>query len=395
MSQLALIEERRKKIDKQTEISKSNNLKAIQYGYVFTKEINNPNIFQIAGDITINIDQLLNQDYVALNSSWNEFIQVNQVKLCNTQQIVDVYIDTDVQVRTDLSIPIYLLKRSQRQDLYNLANLIEEFQNTLNEKCQNNCDLYSSYQNQQMIDQSETISEQSCDEYHGWNFQKSVEKAEKVIEDLIESMKNSDNNYSFILFKGNKYDQSIYRVGNSKQFLKDFICLNDDQISYLGWRKPTLFFLKYQHQLISYLCGRIKNQIRFLKQENSDLDYYREGLKFLNESTINIQSIDNFSVEVKQHQYLYILSNYKNQVDDVLWVSKIQPIRNQSASQVLWGMRNLKKYLNNEQINSKLNAFQNGQIYTDILYEAQSELFRDKYYSILDNNLYHQVTENF
>ncbi|KAL4484713.1 hypothetical protein ABPG74_019890 [Tetrahymena malaccensis] len=393
MFELAQIEDRKKKIKRKTD--QKNNFKKVQYGYMFTKEINNPHTFQIAGDITINIDQLLNQEYVGLNSQQNEFIQVKQVKMCNKQQLIDVYFDTDVQIRTDLSYPIYLLRNSQRQDLLHLASVLEEFQKALDDKQKSNCYIHSQQQIQKTISYSETLSQQNCDEYHGWNFQKSLEKAEKVINDFIESMKNTDNHYSYIIFKGNKYDQSIYRVGNSKQILKDFFCLNDDQISYISWRKPTLFPLKYPHQHNSYILSRVKNQIKFLKKENNDLDQYREGLKFLSENTIHFQSIDNFSVEVQQHQYLYVLSNYKNQVDDVLWISQKQSIRNQSASQVLQGIRSLKKHLNNEENNSKMNSLSNGQLYSDIIYEAQSELFRDRYYSIIENNLYHQISEHF
>ncbi|EAR98092.2 hypothetical protein TTHERM_00753380 (macronuclear) [Tetrahymena thermophila SB210] len=370
-------------------------LKQIEYNFQLIKEIALPNIFQIAGDITINIDSFLNQDYLFTNFSVNEFITAKYVKMYREQQVIDIQMDTDIQVRNDMSLPLELLKRSQRQDLFYLANVIEEFQKTLNEKKKLNLDLQSEEPIQQTTCQLEPLSEQICDEFNGWDFEKSVEKAEKVINNIKEQMKNSDIHYSYVLSKGNKFDQSIYRVGNSMQILKDFMCLNNDQIAYIANRKPTLFYFKHQHQLISYLINRIKTQIMFLKNDKKYLDQYRNEPKLLSENTINISSVDNLVVEVQIQTYLYILSNYQNQVDDILWLTIQKPIRDQSPSEVLKGLRNLKKYLNEQQQNTKLNPFYNGQLYTDVLYDAQSEIFRDKFYSIIDNNLYHQVLDNF
>ncbi|KAL4484705.1 hypothetical protein ABPG74_019882 [Tetrahymena malaccensis] len=165
-------------------------------------------------------------------------------------------------------------------------------------------------------------------------------------------------------------------------------------MSYLQFRMPAVYFAKYQTQQNQYLLYRIKNQIKFLKNDKSQLDQYRQGPKLVNEFTFDNQSVDNLCVRVQAKHYLYVLSNYKNQVDDALWIFQLQPIRDQTIAQVLIGMRNLKKYLSKKEEKSKLNPFYNGQLYSDIIYEAQSELFRDKFYSIIGNDVYHQISEN-
>ncbi|EAR98093.1 hypothetical protein TTHERM_00753390 (macronuclear) [Tetrahymena thermophila SB210] len=394
MSETFLIKKKKNEIIKKKINKKKQPLKQIEYSFQLTKEINTRNVFQIAGDITINIDSLLNQDYLFSNFNVNEFLQVKQVKMQHDLQVIDIQMDTDIQVRNDMSIPIQFIRRSQRQDLSHLAEAIEQFQKVQNEKRKLNSNLLSSQQIQQNTCQPESLTEICCNEDNGWNFEKSLEKAEKVINDLKEKMKSSDMHYSFVLSKGNKYDQSVYRVGNSTKILKDFFCLNNDQIAYISNRKPTLFFFKHQHQLITYLIGRIKTQIMFLMNDKNVLDSFRSEPKLLSENTIAISSVDNLVVEVQIQTYLYILSNYQNQVDDILWLTIQKPIRDQSPQEVLKGLRNLKKYLNEQQESSKLNPFYNGQLYSDIIYEAQSELFRDKFYSLVDSNLYHQVLES-
>ncbi|KAL4484711.1 hypothetical protein ABPG74_019888 [Tetrahymena malaccensis] len=391
MAELAL-EKRKKKIEKENKLRKCVN--RVKYGFQMTKEIHNRISFQISGDITINIDQLLNRQQFSQNFFYNEFIQVNSVQINKQYDWVNINMDTDVKVRHDLSAPLKILRNSQRQDLFDLANALEEYQKILKEKAkQSSAEQQLKQLKYDKVESQEPEVDFACNEDNGWNFQKSVEKAEKIINDLKESNKNKDNHYSFILFKGNKYDQSIYRVGNSTCILKNFQCLNENQISYLYFRKPAVYFLKYQNQQNEYLLHRIQNQIKFLKNDQSELEQYRQEPKLVNEFTFDQQSVDNLCVRIESKNYLYILSNYKNQVDDVLWINIQESIGDQSASQILQGMRNLKKYLNEDQQNSKLNPFYEGQLYSDIIYEAQSELFRDKFYSIIDNNIFHQLSD--
>ncbi|EAR98091.1 hypothetical protein TTHERM_00753370 (macronuclear) [Tetrahymena thermophila SB210] len=392
MSQLILLKKKKKERThkKMNQIEK---LKQIEFGFKLTKELNNPNTFQIAGDLTINIDSFLNNEFAFMNLSMNEFIQVKQIRSYDEYDFMDIFMDTDIYVRSDMSVPIQILRRCQRQDLFDLANVMEEYQQLLNEKQNLNCNLLSQEQQQQKTTQPDTQSEFICDEAHGWNIQKSVQKAEIEINKLKESMKNQDCYYTFIIFKGNKYDQSVYRVGYSLLYLKNLYFLNDYQINHLTYRKPIINFIKYQSQMVQYQIGRIKNQIKYLKKEK-DLDYYRTELKFLGEFTSTTQSVDNYCIDTKMHTYQYILSNYQNQVDDVLLINVHQPIRGWSVSQIVKGMRNLKKYLSEEQQSSNLNPFFNGNLYSDVIYEAQAELFKDKFYSVSDNYLYHSILQN-
>ncbi|KAL4484707.1 hypothetical protein ABPG74_019884 [Tetrahymena malaccensis] len=351
--------------------------------------------FQIYGDITINIDQLLNRLNTNQNIFCNEFIQVNSVQINKQYDWFDINIDTDFQVRHDLSAPLQILKNSQRKDLLNLANALEEYQKVLNEKMKQSSAKYELKQlTQDQIQSQDPEVKLTCDEQNGWNFQKSAEKAQKIINNLQENCKNNNNFYSFVLFKGNKYDQSISKVGSSTSILKNFLCLNENQISYLNFRMPSVYFLRYQNQQNEYLIHRIQNQIKFLRNDKSELDQYRQGPKLVFERFIDHQSVDNLCVRIYTQHYLYVLSNYKNKVDDVLQICNYLPIRDQTASQVLSGIRNLKKYLSKEEEESKLNPFHNGHLYSDIIYEAQSELFRDKFYSIIDNDVYHSISEN-
>ncbi|KAL4484704.1 hypothetical protein ABPG74_019881 [Tetrahymena malaccensis] len=392
MAEFAILEKKKKRIEKENKQRRQG--KRIKQYIILTKEVINRISFQISGDITINIDQLLNRSYSNQNIFYNEFISVNSVQISKQYDWVDTNIDTDFQVRHDLSAPLQILRNSQRQDIFDLVNALEEYQKVLKEKVKQSSTKYQQQQlTQDQIQSQEPNVQLACDEQNGWNFQKSAEKAQKIIINLQEYSKNKDNHYSFVLFKGNKYDQSISKVGNSTCLLKNFLCLNENQISYLFCRMPGLYFLKYQNQQNEYLLHRIQNQIKFLRNDKSELDQYRQGPKLVNECTIDKQSVDNLCVNIQTQHYLYVLSNYKNQVDDALWVCYHQPIRDQSASEVLSGMRNLKKYLSKEEEKSKLNPFYNGQLYSDIIYEAQSELFRDKFYSIIDNNVYHSISQ--
>ncbi|KAL4484706.1 hypothetical protein ABPG74_019883 [Tetrahymena malaccensis] len=392
MAELAL-EKKKKRLEKESKQRKQG--KRIKQYTFLNKEMHNRISFQIYGDITINIDQLLNRQNSNSNIFYNEFIQVNSIKTNQQYDWVDINIDTDFQVRHDLTAPLQILRNSQRQDLLDLANALEEYQKVISEKVKQSSTQYQLQQlTQEQIQSQEPEVGLICDEQNGWNFQKSTEKAQKVINNLQENSKNSNNFYSFVLFKGNKYDQSISKVGYSTSFVKNFQCLNESQISYLNFRMPAVYFLRYQNQQNEYLLHRIQNQIKFLRNEKSEFDQCRQGPKLVFEFVQDHQSVDNLCVRVQAQHYFYVLSNYKNKVDDVLQICYYQPIRDQTASQVLSGMRNLKKYLSKEEEKSKLNPFYNGQLYSDIIYEAQSELFRDKFYSIIDNNVYHSISEN-
>ncbi|KAL4484710.1 hypothetical protein ABPG74_019887 [Tetrahymena malaccensis] len=317
-------------------------------------------IYQIAGDITLNINQLLNEQLLHENYNYNEFIQVKSCKMLDKYQWFDIQMDTYAQVRNNIQIPVQILRNSQSQDLFFIASALEEYQKVLNEKMNQDYELQVNQLTQKaIINQLEPTSQFDCDEQSGWNFEKSLQKAEKVIKILKQSNKYEGNHQNYILFKGNKYDQSISRIGSSTSILKSFYCLNENQISYLSVRTPAMHFYRYQNQ------------------HNHELDQYRSEPKLVNEYTFDHQSVDNLCV------------------DNVLWICYHQPIRDQTASQVLNGMRNLRKYLNEEEEKSKLNPFYNEQLYSDIIYEAQSELFRDKFYSIIDNNVYHQISDNF
>ncbi|EAR98095.1 hypothetical protein TTHERM_00753410 (macronuclear) [Tetrahymena thermophila SB210] len=381
-----------KKKNKHVDIKKK--LKQTRYGCMLIQEIDTSKVFQIAGDITIDIRQLLDRDHLNAISSWNDFIKVKEVRKFNQSQLIEVYLDSDIEMRSDISLPLRLLKSSQQKELLHLANLIEEYQSILIEKQKQDTDLIFRQQIQKLICSQEPISQLDCDEFHGWNFRKSVEKAEKVINQIKQQAKDSDDHFYYVLFKGNKYDQTKCRLGYTIQNLRDFLCLNSDQIDYISLRKPIIFNYKYYHQYTEYLFNRINNSIRLLKQDKSDLDYFRSGLNFLREETLDIFSVDNLSVRIKQVQYLYVLSNYKSQMDDILWVSKWLPVNGQQPSQVLQAQRNLKKDLNEEQEKTKSNPLFDGSIYTDVIYEAQSEIFREKFYSIIDNNLYHDILES-
>ncbi|KAL4484698.1 hypothetical protein ABPG74_019875 [Tetrahymena malaccensis] len=392
MADLNLLKKKKKKLDNNQQ------LRQMKYGCMLIQEINVQKVFQIAGDITIDVDQLLDKDNIKMISSWNQFIKVKQIKKQSNSQFVQMYLDTDVQMRSNLQATIEYLQKSQQKELYDLANLICEYQQVMKIKQHQENKSNSEQQTQQIIIKQEYQDEYSfndCDELHGWNFQKSLEKAEKVLNELKDSFEKSDDFYSYILFKGNKYDQSRYMIGHSLQILRDFLCLNDEQIDYITLRNPLIFNLKYQQQYTEYLFNRVKNLIRLQKQEKGDLDYFRQGLNLVKEQTLDYYSIDNLSVQVQVNHYLYVLSNYKNQIDDVLQVIKWQPVRNQSASQVLRGLRNLKKQLNQKQEqDSQMNPFSNGQIYSDLNYQKNAEIFREKFYAIIDNDMYHEILEN-
>ncbi|EAR98094.2 hypothetical protein TTHERM_00753400 (macronuclear) [Tetrahymena thermophila SB210] len=378
---------------KNRKVIQKRNLKKIKYGQMLIQELESTKLFQIAGDITLDINQLLNKDHITLFSSWNDFIKVKEVKKIKQPHLIEVILDTDVQIRSNLKIPVKILKNSQQIDLLELANLIEEYQKIVKAKqfiekknCQNIQEI--------KIKIEEDLNELDCDEQHGWSFEQSTIKAERVINELNNSMKDSDDYYSYILFKGNKYDQTKCRIGYSTHILKDFLCLNDEQIESLSLRKPIIFNLKYNYQYTSYLLNRIHNLNRLLKQEKSDLDNYRKGLNFLNEVTFNLYSIDNFVVEVKFKHYLYVLSNYKNKMDDVLWVGKCMPVRDQSASQVLKGMRNLKQCFSQEQKQqTMLNPQVNKNIFCDSNYEKQSKILINKFYPQFNNDILFDIQE--
>ncbi|EAR98098.2 hypothetical protein TTHERM_00753440 (macronuclear) [Tetrahymena thermophila SB210] len=378
---------------KNTKILNKKQLKYIKYGCMLIKEIDTINIFQIGGDITIDINQILNGDHINAISTMNEFIKVKKVNLCNQSKFLEIYLDGDVYMRNDLSLPLKLLKDSHQKELFHLADVMEQYQQILYKKQFEDNKQSSEQQTQEIIIKMENnLNEPECDEFHGWNFEKSTEKAEKVMNDINQSLNNQEHFYAFILFKGEKNDQIKQRICYSTYVLRDFVCLNDEQISYIALRKPIVSIYKYKHQYVDYLFNRINCQIRLLKQGKSDLDCFRKGLTFLGQETVDYISIDNLSVKVNQVQYLYVLSNYKYKMDDTLLLIKWLPIANQSASQVLQGMRDLKKYLN-EQQNQQLNPLLNGSIYNDQKYLKQSQLFREKYYSIIDNYMYHDFQE--
>ncbi|KAL4466299.1 hypothetical protein ABPG72_022095 [Tetrahymena utriculariae] len=159
-------------------------------------------------------------------------------------------------------------------------------------------------------------------------------------------------------------------------------------------RKPLIFNYKFLHQYIQYISFRFKRLNLLLSQNSNEKNHFRKGLQFLFDHTADIFSVDSMRVTLKSQEYQYILSNYENQQDDVLLVQKVLPIGNQSVSDVLQGYRQLKIYLNDQQENSQKNPYWTGQIFTDIIYEAQAELFIEKFYSIIDGNIYQSILEN-
>ncbi|EAR98097.2 hypothetical protein TTHERM_00753430 (macronuclear) [Tetrahymena thermophila SB210] len=197
---------------KNTKIKYKKQLKYIKYSSMLIKEISAINIFQINGDLTLDIDQILYVDHIHALSTMNEFIKVKKVNLCNQSKFIEVYLDGDTSVRNDLSLPLKLLKDSHQKELFHLADVIEQYQQILWEKQYKYNKKSSKQQTQEiMFKIQNNLSEPECDEFHGWNFEKSTEKAEKVIKDFNES-NDQEHFYAFILFKGEKYDQIKQRI---------------------------------------------------------------------------------------------------------------------------------------------------------------------------------------
>ncbi|KAL4466300.1 hypothetical protein ABPG72_022096 [Tetrahymena utriculariae] len=398
MSEIILLK-KKKKIKK----GQKDALKKVQYSFQLYQNIESIKVFYIVGDIDIDIDQLLNRDHFNIIVSQNDFVQVNKISRQNNSNFMEILFNTDIQRCSDLSIPVNLLRNSQQQDLLNLANLIDEYQQILQQKMKE--DEYvksmelleteeSSEYSRESTNSTQPLNALQCDEFHGWNFEQSYMKAQNAIRELKDSMKNSDNYYTYVLFQGSKYDQMKHTMGYSLQLLRDFLGLNDNQIDYLCLRKPIIINFKYQHQYIEYLFHRFQRLKMLFSQNKSGLNHFRNGLQFLCEHQTDLISFDNYCVQTRAQQYLYVLSNYKYQQDDLLWVCKVQPIGQQSASEVLKGLRNLKLFLKTEQENTKQNPFFDGQIYSGLIYEAQSEILKDKFYSIVDSHIFQNILEN-
>ncbi|KAL4484506.1 hypothetical protein ABPG74_019683 [Tetrahymena malaccensis] len=383
-------------LEKKKRIKKKyiNGFKKARYGYILFQNVDQIKVFYVVGDIDIDVDQLLNRDYFNICVSINQFIKVTSIVRTKELDVMDIFFDTNMQRQGDLSAPIRMLRDSHQSDLNNLADVIEEYHQTIQKIMKEPKDSKININEQQQNDDQKSLSELDCDEFHGWNFEKSLEKAQKVVHDLKMEMKNQSHHYSYILFKGTKYDQVKYWFGQKLDFQRNFFCLNENQIDFLNLRKPLIFNYKFLYQYIQFLRFRFQRLKMIFSQGNSERNHFRKGLSFLFESQVDAVSVDNFIVKLKFQEYLYILSNYKNKQDDVLLVQKVLPIGNQSAQDVLKGLRNLKMYLNEEEYNSKKNPFYGGQIYTDIIYEAQSEIFKEKFYSMVDSNIYHSILEN-
>ncbi|KAL4484514.1 hypothetical protein ABPG74_019691 [Tetrahymena malaccensis] len=368
--------------------------KKVKYGYILFQNVDQIKVFYVVGDIDIDVDQLLNRDFFNACVSINQFIKVTSLVRTNELDFVDIFFDTQMQRQGDLSAPIRMLRDSRQSDLNDLANVLEEYHQTIQKKIIESLDVKNMKSGQLQNDYQEPISELDCDEFHGWNFEKSLEKAKKVINDLHIEMKNQSHHYSYMLFKGTKYDQVKYWLGQKLDYQRQFYCLSENQIDFLNMRKPLIFNYKHLSQYIQYLTNRFKRLNMIFSQDKSVRNHFRKGLAFLFESQIDAISVDNLIVKLRFQEYMYILSNYKNQQDDVLLVQKILPIGNQSATDIVKAQRNLKMQLNEKEQNSKKNPYYGGQIYTDIIYEAQSEIFKEKFYSIVDSNVYHSILEN-
>ncbi|KAL4481827.1 hypothetical protein ABPG74_007916 [Tetrahymena malaccensis] len=376
---------------------KKEKLKKVQYGFILVKDIESEHVYQIVGEITVDIKQLIDRDYVNTISTWNNYVKIKELKRLNSSKFVEIYFDQDFKIRDDIKIPIKLLKNTQQKHLYEIAKLIEEFKKKLKIRKQQDNQQYQQQKQliiQNLHDQLKPLNELDCDELHGWNFEKSAAKADKVINELNQSMLFQDDFYFYTLLRGGKYDQSKYRIGYSTYVLRYFWGLSDEQVFYLLQRKPIHFSFKFNHQHTSFLINRLQSSIRLLNKQNSNLDQFRYGPKFLREFEQDVYSIDNLCVKVVQTEQLYVLSNYKYQIDDILIIGKWKSIRGQPVQEVLMGMRQLKNDLIQDKQNTDFNQFFNGQIYSDLIYGAQSEIFKEKFYTIVENNKYHDILEN-
>ncbi|KAL4484503.1 hypothetical protein ABPG74_019680 [Tetrahymena malaccensis] len=398
MSEIVLAKKKKKIKKNQKDV-----LKKVQFRLQLIQDVEHTKTFYIVGDIDIDIRQLLDREHFNIIVSQNNFVKVNQAIRSNQSNFMEIFFNTDVQRCSDFTFPVKLLRESQQKDLFELANLIDEYQQILlqkmnEEECYKSFELLetdeSSEDSRESTNNTQPLNELYCDEYHGWNFEQSQMKAQIAIRELKESMKDSDNYYTYVLFQGSKYDQTKHTMGYSLQLLRDFLGLNDNQIDYLCLRKPIIINYKYQHQYIQYLFNRFQRLKMLFKQNKSDLDYFRSGLKFLCEHPTDLISFDNYCVQTKAQQFLYVLSNYKYKQDDLLWVCKVQPIGDKSASEVLKGLRNLKMFLKTGEENTTKNPLFDGQIYSDLVYEAQSEILKDKYYSIVDSHIFQDILEN-
>ncbi|KAL4484505.1 hypothetical protein ABPG74_019682 [Tetrahymena malaccensis] len=369
-------------------------LKFTKYGYVLFQNVDQIKVFYVIGDIDIDVDQLLNRDHFNICVSINQFVKVTSMVKQPDLDFVDIFFDTNVQRQGDLSVPIRLLRDSHQSDLNSLADIIEYYYQIVQKKMKQSQSIESIENIQHQLPFSEPLSELDCDEYHGWNFEKSLEKAQKTIYDFKMEQKNQNNHCCYVIFKGTKHDQVKYCFGQKLDYYRHFYCLDDEQIDFLNMRKPIIFNYKHLHQYIQFVSVRFKRLIMIFNQEKSERNYFRKGLKFLFEQEIDAASVDNLSVRLKFQEYLYILSNYKNQQDDVLLVQKILPIGDKSATDILKAQRNLKSQLSEKDYYSMKNPFYGGQIYRDVIYEAQSEIFKEKFYSMVDSNIYHSLLEN-
>ncbi|KAL4484507.1 hypothetical protein ABPG74_019684 [Tetrahymena malaccensis] len=369
-------------------------LKNTKYGYLLFQNVDQIKVFYVVGDIDIDVDQLLNKDFFNICVSINQFNKVTSMIKQPDLDFVDIFFDTNMQRQGDLSVPIRLLRDSHQSDLNSLADIIEYYNQIIQKKMKQQSQSIQQIQSiQHQLPISEPLSELDCDEYHGWNFEKSLEKAWKAVYDFKMEMKDSKNHCCYAIFKGYEYDQVKYCFGQKLDYYRHFYCLNEEQIDFLNMRKPLIFNYKYLHQYIQFVAARFKRLIMIFNQEKSERNHFRKGLKFLFEQEIDAVSVDNLTVRLKFQEYLYILSNYKNQQDDVMLVQKILPIGDKSATDILKAQRNLKSQLSEEEYNSMKNPFYGGQIYRDVIYEAQSEIFKDKFYSIVENNVYQSLQE--
>ncbi|KAL4466298.1 hypothetical protein ABPG72_022094 [Tetrahymena utriculariae] len=172
---------------------------------MFFQNVDKIKVFYVLGDI--DIDQFLNNDYFNMCISINDFIKVKSIKRTKELDLMDIFFEINEQRQGDLSVPIRLLRDSDQSDLYDLANVIEEYYLNLQKKKKSTKKVKPFKSEQQ---NQEVPNELNCDEFDGQNFDKSLQKAQKVIEDLKKEMKDQKHHFSYVVYKGKQYDQVRY-----------------------------------------------------------------------------------------------------------------------------------------------------------------------------------------
>ncbi|EAR89193.1 hypothetical protein TTHERM_01253380 (macronuclear) [Tetrahymena thermophila SB210] len=336
-----------------------------------------PHKYLIIPNIVIDFDQIKEGIYIQDQNTLRLYRQTACVNYLKNLDMIEMEIGINSDSIKDFSFICNMLDSLGDQKAHSLAQALRQYDSIINQ-CQqekkkypqqNNLspnDLYKSEANN-----SSTFSfAQNNQEDDVWNFEKSRQKAYKIIQNI---MINNPQGYKYMYFRilrGSKDSCEMFSQINSREYLQFLLGTNNiQQIIQIILRHGML---SKKTSVDTFQCLQFSGEQFLYDTFNSQKDSLSNNYDLSLENTTINDCTYAMDISFTKLQ----LSNYKDRFNDYLLIISPKKYDNNFMLGLL-----LKRLEEQKQAQQMLQ-----QNYMDIQYQAQSEVFVEKFYQDKINN---------